>query len=335
LRQAANRAAIAATLASLAGAGSASPAGAATAPLAHGQLLHLAPVHAAVNATQSQNWFGYDQGSFEQGGKLFNSISGQWTVPAAALHSAGQAGSSSDWIGIGGGCVDSGCALTDQTLIQTGTEQDVGSDGKASYSAWWEAIPLPSTTISSVPVGPGDRMYASISEAVPNSNVWTITLKDLTRNESFTTTIPYTSTHSTAEWIEESPLVIGTSAAGFAPLPNLTSPAFDLGTANGAPVKLTGSEAMDLVDSGGNVIGTPSAPDGEGDGFNACAWATTCPLLTQAPAAVPSQHATAQPQRKRSTSKHHRKRHSRRHHHHALKHKRHHKLKPKRKGGSR
>ena len=95
---------------------------------AHGQLLHLASAHA--NTNQSSNWFGYSQGALEQGDKLFNSVSGNWTVPTATQHSAGQAEDSSDWIGIGGGCIDSSCTATDSTLIQTGTEQDVSTTGK-------------------------------------------------------------------------------------------------------------------------------------------------------------------------------------------------------------
>src|SRR5262249_22689333 len=86
---------------------------------AHGQLVR------PLNANESSNWFGYNQGSLEQGGTLFNSITGDWTVPTVTQHTAGQAENSSDWIGIGGGCVDTGCTVTDSTLIQTGTEQDV------------------------------------------------------------------------------------------------------------------------------------------------------------------------------------------------------------------
>jgi len=242
---------------------------------AHGQLLHLVPPHGTANANQSGNWFGYNQGTLEQGRKLFNSITGDWTVPAAAQRASGQAEYSSDWIGIGGGCVDAHCNATDSTLIQTGTEQDVASNGKASYSAWWEVIPAPSLTITSMAVHPGDRMYASIAELVRNSNVWKITLKDLSTGQSFTKTVPYSSTHLTAEWIEETPLIIGTNA-GFAALPNLTTPAFDLGTTNGAPANLKASEEMQLVDSSGKVIGAPSAPDPDADGFNACTWAGTC-----------------------------------------------------------
>ncbi|HWE10252.1 MAG TPA: G1 family glutamic endopeptidase [Solirubrobacteraceae bacterium] len=241
---------------------------------AHGQLLHLAP-GARVNANSSSNWFGYNQGALEQGGKLFNSISGNWTVPTATQHTSGQAEASSDWIGIGGGCVDAGCTLTDPTLIQTGTEQDVSSTGAPSYSAWWELVPVPSLTISSITVHPGDQMHASISQLVNDADVWNIAIKDLTTGQSYSTTVPYTSTMATAEWIEETPLQIGTNA-GFAALPNLTNPAFSSGAVNGASVKLTPSEEMYLTDSNGSVIGAPSAPNAAGSGFNACAWASTC-----------------------------------------------------------
>lgn len=248
--------------------------GASAAVSAHGQLLHLAP-KLSLNTNQSNNWFGYNQGALEQGGKLFNSISGQWTVPTATQHTAGQAEASSDWIGIGGGCVDAGCTLTDSTLIQTGTEQDVSAGGQASYSAWWELVPVPSLTISNMTVQPGDRMSATIAEIVPDANLWKITLSDLTRGESFSTTVPYVSTHLSAEWIEETPLELGTSP-GLAALPNLTNPNFDLATVNGAPAHLKSSEQMELTSSTGQVIGTPSAPDSDADGFGACAWSGSC-----------------------------------------------------------
>jgi Peptidase A4 family len=241
---------------------------------AHGQLLHLAP-HGALNTNTSSNWFGYNQGSLEKGDTLFNSISGNWTVPTATQHTAAQAEDSADWIGIGGGCVDSGCTATDSTLIQTGTEQDVSATGAASYDAWYELVPAPEFEISNMTIEPGDAMHASIAEVVGDSNVWTITIQDLTRNETYTTTVPYSSTHATAEWIEETPLEIGTDA-GFAALPNLTNPGWTSATVNGASADLQSSEEMDLVDSNGNVIGAPSAPNATANGFDECTWASTC-----------------------------------------------------------
>src|SRR6201985_1010563 len=187
------------------GAGSASAAGL----TAHGQLLHLAP-GLKLNANQSSNWFGYSQGTLEQGSKLFNSISGDWTVPAATQPTAGTAEASSDWIGIGGGCVDAGCTVTDSTLIQTGTEQDVDATGAPSYSAWWELVPAPSITVSNMTVSPGDHMHASVSELVNDADAWDITITDVTKNETFTTTGPYPSTHAPAERIAGSPPALGT-----------------------------------------------------------------------------------------------------------------------------
>jgi hypothetical protein len=245
------------------------PAAAVGAASSHGQF-----VRPGLNTNTSNNWFGYQQGLLEQGTKVFNSISGDWTVPTATQRAAGQEENSSDWIGIGGGCIDASCTATDNTLIQDGTEQDVSASGQASYSAWWEIIPGPSIGVS-MTIAPGDHMHSSIAEAVPDSNVWTIALEDVTRNETFTQTVPYSSTHATAEWIEETPLLISTNA-GFAALPNLTNPAFDLATVNAAPAGLKPSEEMDLVDSGGSVIGAPSSPDPDLDGFNACTWSTSC-----------------------------------------------------------
>ena len=252
------------------------PAAAGAATLAHGDVIKIVKPRLHANANQSNNWFGYNQGTLEQGGKMFHSITGDWTVPTATQHTAGQSESSSDWIGIGGGCIDANCTVGDNTLIQTGTEQDVSSNGGASYSAWYELIPAPSLTITNMTVRPGDHMHADITETVSGSNVWKITLQNVTRGQTFTTTVPYSSTHATAEWIEETPLTFGTGGAGLADLPNLTNPAFDLSTTNGAPAALKASEEIQLVDANGRVIGTPSAPDAQADGFAVCAWASTC-----------------------------------------------------------
>jgi hypothetical protein len=84
-------------------------------------------------------------------------MSGQWIVPAATQHKHGEAEFSASWLGIGGGCVTDNCSVTDNTLIQAGTEQDVTKAGKTSYGAWWEIIPEPQTTVS-LPVRPGNKI---------------------------------------------------------------------------------------------------------------------------------------------------------------------------------
>jgi hypothetical protein len=240
-------------------------------------LVSLATPAVRAGIVQSDNWSGYDEGLLDTDA-LAESISAEWTISTATQHTAGQAESSATWVGIGGGCVDmtSGCAVTDPSLIQAGTEQDVSSSGAATYSAWWEVLPLPSLT-SSIAVHPGDTVSVSITGPV----LWTISFKDLTDGQSFTETVPYTSTMDSAEWIEEAPVVVSTGSslpvsAGEATLPNLTSPKFDDATLNGHNAGLTPAYEMQMVNSSGAVIATPSAPNSQGDGFNVCTYTSSC-----------------------------------------------------------
>ncbi len=231
----------------------------------------------SVGANKSNNWSGYNQGLLEQGGKMFHQVSADWTVPRASAHRHGEAEFSSTWIGIGGGCVDASCAVTDPTLIQTGTEQDVDASGHATYSAWWEIIPIPSVTITTVHVRPGDRIHAALLESPPASERWIMLLRDTTNGQSFTQTLPYPSSHATAEWIQETPVEIGTGAPTVGPLPNLSRVTFDLARTNSAMPALKASEEIQLTDTNGHVLATPSATDRDADGFNDCAYATRCP----------------------------------------------------------
>lgn len=255
-------------------AGACVPAAASGIPDPHGHVVHVLKPGARANANESSNWFGYNQGMLERG-KQFHAVAGDWRVPRATQHVRGRAEASSTWIGIGGGCVDARCNVGDSTLIQTGTEQDVSRSGKASYSAWWEVIPGPAITISKFRVRPGDHMHASVAETVKNSNVWRITLRNVTRNKTFHRIVPYTSTHATAEWIQETPVIIGTDA-GIADLPNLSRTTFNRARVNGRPAGLRYSERI-LLTSRNKVIGTPSAPDRQHDGFALCSWAKRCP----------------------------------------------------------
>ncbi|MHB8680546.1 MAG: G1 family glutamic endopeptidase [Acidimicrobiales bacterium] len=231
---------------------------------------------AVVAAGKSNNWSGYNQGVGEKG-TLFKSVSGEWIVPRASYRAGGPTTeNSATWVGIGGGCIEASCSLTDPTsLIQAGTEQDVSQNGTTSYSAWWEIVPVPSITVSSVTVHAGDLVQVSITQTVPE--VWLISLQDVSDSQGFTQTVPYPSTMLTAEWIEESPVVVGTQGAGLASLPNLTPVHFDAATVNGNNAQLTSAEQIQMTDASGNVIATPSSPDATNDdGFDDCAYATSC-----------------------------------------------------------
>jgi hypothetical protein len=251
------------------------PSAASAAPEAHGHVVHIVKPGLDANASRSSNWFGYNQGTLEQGGKQFHSIAGDWRVPRASQHSKGTTEASSTWIGIGGGCVDARCAIGDATLIQTGTEQDVSASGKSSYSAWWEIIPGPSIAIGALKIRAGDHMRARIAETIKGSDIWRITLRNLGRHQTFRTTVPYTSTHATAEWIQETPILIGADT-GVAALPDLSRTSFNRARVNGASAHLKSSERVLLTTSDDKVIGTPSAPDPQRSGFALCTWATKC-----------------------------------------------------------
>ena len=228
-------------------------------------------VGTAFADSQSSNWSGYNQGILDTDTPT-TSISAQWVVPTATQHTAGEAEDSATWIGIGGGCLESGCTATDSTLIQAGTEQDVSTSGQATYDAWYEVIPVPEIA-STIAVHPGDVIDCSISQELPG--VWVVSLNDVTDGQGFSQTVPYPSDESTAEWIEETPTEIGTTGTGLAALPNLTTVKFTQATVNGATAGLVPAQALQLIDSNGDPIATPSAPV-NGSLFNDCAWATTC-----------------------------------------------------------
>ncbi len=233
-------------------------------------------------AEQSNNWSGYQLASLVPG--TYHQISASWVVPTASQAVPGQSEASATWIGIGGGCVQSvnlivaSTCVVDQTLIQAGSEQDVSASGKTvTYGVWYEILPEPETPVS-LPVTAGDTVSVDIAEGLPAS--WTITIT--VTSPSSTTTVTHTATIPTnypglgltAEWIEESPLLIGTGGTGISSLPELNSgnPAvtFSQARLNGAKKALASATPIQLISGGGRVLLSPSAPDPDADAFAVC-----------------------------------------------------------------
>jgi len=224
--------------------------GAATAPLAvnAGAIVHHPRVSAAARTQAgwaSSNWSGYAKtGSFA-------SVNGAWVVPDVA--SSRKATYSSQWVGIDG--------FNNSSLIQTGTEADY-YNGSAHYAAWWEILPAAETVIPSITDSPGDNMSASISKGSHGS--WTITITDTTTGKGFMTSQSYSGPGTSAEWIEEAPSVGGHVAT----LATYSSPdTFDPGTASGVNPGLTAADGGVMIQRN-RQVSTPSAPDGDTDGFN-------------------------------------------------------------------
>lgn len=231
------------------------PAGSAAAPaIVHHPRIRLAGSGNKASGWASSNWSGY-----ALSGSGYSSVTAQWSVQAVSP--SRQPTYSSEWVGIDG--------FSNSSLIQTGTESDY-YNGAAHYDAWWEILPAPETPISSFAVHPGDLMSATITKVSGTS--WTITIRDITSNKSYTTQQTYTGPGTSAEWIEEAPTVGGRVA----PLANYGQSTFDAGTVDGNNPRLSASDGGVMIQKGAQVS-TPSNPDSDTDGFKTAYGATAPP----------------------------------------------------------
>ena len=158
------------------------------------------------NLEGSPNWAGYSVASnLADPQPVIIGINGSWTVPTVSVSQPNAF--SAVWIGIGG--------QFDNTLIQTGTEQD-SNRYSATYSAWYELLPNESVTIptTTINVSPGDEINASISLINSTANLWSIEIADVTTGHSFQRDVVYNSSRLSAEWIVERPAVNGVGALG-------------------------------------------------------------------------------------------------------------------------
>ena len=218
--------------------------------ITHAPRISLKPSKSVVGSGYgwaASNWSGYAlSGSVGQ----YNSITGNWIVPTVQP-STGLTFSSS-WLGIDG--------FNNTNLIQTGTEQDY-YNGAAHYDAWWEILPAAETVIPNMTVNPGDHMTASITN--DGNGQWTITITDVTQNETFTTTQAYSGPATSAEWIQEAPTIGGHVAT----LANYGQTTFSDGTVNGMKPGLVMSDGGVMIQHR-RQVSTPSAPDSNKDAFN-------------------------------------------------------------------
>jgi hypothetical protein len=148
----------------------------------------------AAPISQSGSWSGYAVSTVA--GAL-SDIRGSWYVPTVS----GTANAySSTWVGIDG--------FNSSTVEQIGTEADI--IGSPYYYAWYEMYPNPLAVVPHA-ISPGDLMAANVSY-VGGGN-FNLDISDLTQNWSWNTTQALPAGHSaqrsSAEWIEESPLVGG------------------------------------------------------------------------------------------------------------------------------
>lgn len=139
---------------------------------------------------QSTNWAGY----LSTGG-TFTAVSGTWIASSPTPTSTTKESGDGTWVGIGG--------ITTKDLIQIGTENTFSAAGVMSTSAFYELLPAGAVGIVSVPISPGDTVSASISQQAANQ--WMLSITNVTTGKTFSRSVSYSSSLSSAEWIQEDP----------------------------------------------------------------------------------------------------------------------------------
>jgi hypothetical protein len=205
----------------------------------------------AVSQNTSTNWSGYAAGS-----GTYTAVSGTWTVPQGAPD--GAFGAAATWVGIGG--------LTSRDLIQAGTQQVEASAGRVSYQAWIETLPQASQQVPLI-VSPGDSVTVSIS--LQSGSAWQISMANNTTGQTYERTVQYTSSLSSAEWIQEAP---SAGRGGVVPLDNFGTVQFTGGSAvkdgQTATIAQAGAHAITMVGAGRQALAQPSSLGADGASFS-------------------------------------------------------------------
>ena len=210
-----------------------------------------------TTTTSSTNWAGYAAetclSSPAKGAVTF--VQGTWTQPSVTCGSTNTY--SAFWVGIDG--------YSDGTVEQTGTEADC-SGGVATYSAWYEMYPKAPVTLQ-ITISPGDSITASVAYA---SGSFTLTLKDTTTGQQFTTTIlDRHADRTSAEWIAEAPYSGGVLPLADFGVVDFTGCTATLEGVNGPISDSSWQNAqINMVDSSGNLKASTSSLASGGESFS-------------------------------------------------------------------
>jgi hypothetical protein len=219
----------------------------------------------SVGTDTSLNWAGYVATS-----GAFTSVGANWAVPTATGTNSNLSADAT-WVGIGG--------ISSADLIQAGT-QTVIQGGVPSYQAWYELLPAASVQVP-LTVHPGDAMTISIAEQA--SSTWEISFGDASTGQSYQASVPYSSSLSSAEWIEEMP----SDARNFVALDNFGTVSFTgaFAVQNGTQMtpSALGAQPMTMITSAGQALASPSSLGPDGASFTvtrSAAVASTVPATT-------------------------------------------------------
>lgn len=224
------------------------------------------PMHGGT--ADSLNWSGY---AVTPSPADITAVSSTFTVPAAGLVPPGFAAT---WTGIGG--------YNTSDLIQAGTAEQSAPDNPVlgpQYYAWYELLPAGETQLTNCTsdpnctVTPGDNVTVNINRVSPNT--WHIAMSDA-GHWSWSKDVTYGSSLSSAEWILEAPTLVAQTL--LAPVGTTHFGPTSTYTAGGVTHTIAEGDPTQIFLSPGVVNeATPSALAADGQSFNDCAYAQTCP----------------------------------------------------------
>lgn len=140
-------------------------------------------------ALSSSNYSGYGA---QLPGTAITSVTGSWVQPTAHCNGK-ETSAAAIWVGIDDGGL--------RNLEQVGTEVlcHAGSS-RPAYIAWYEMYPLPQVPVTDVT--PGDHYTASVTR---HGDIWTLTIKDTTTGDAFSTDETRAADAVQALWVVEAP----------------------------------------------------------------------------------------------------------------------------------
>ena len=198
-------------------------------------------------SSSSSNWSGY-----AANGGTFTSVTATWTVPTVAASS----GADATWVGIGG--------LTSNDLLQAGTQAMVDGSGTVEYSSWIEMLPQSSRNVP-LSVSAGDSVTVTIAQQ--SGNDWLIAMTNNTTNGTYSVTVQYSSSRSSAEWVQEAPSI----GRGLVTLDQFGTVPFSGASAvrDGKTMSLSalGAKAITMINGQGQAIAQPSTIGSDGSSF--------------------------------------------------------------------
>jgi hypothetical protein len=225
------------------------------------------PLHGGT--TDSLNWSGY---AVTPSGGGVTAVSSAFTVPSAGLVPPGFAAT---WTGIGG--------YNTSDLIQAGTAEQSAPNNPLvgpQYYAWYELLPASETQLTgctgdaNCTVTPGDNITVNISHA--SGSTWSISMTDA-GHWSWSRDVTYSSSESSGEWILEAPTLV-VAQTPLAPVGTVHFGPTSTYTAGGATNTIAQGNPTEIFLSPGVVNeATPSALASDGQSFNDCAYAQSCP----------------------------------------------------------